>query len=129
MLPLQLLLPLIDKVIDLIVLVHRRAHHLLVVLILPETHHLVLVSELVFIGSHVPELPLRVLLNVIDVLFLELFHDPLVVVLLTVLEGELLLQLGLVVVPFHLIEGFFDLEGFYGLVDALLLLLNLTLFL
>ncbi len=77
--------------IDLKVFVHGGAHHLLVVLILPETHDLVLMREFVTVGGHVTKLSLGVLVDVGQILLLQLIYNALVVVLLTVFEGQLLI--------------------------------------
>ncbi len=75
MIPLKLLISLLYKLTHHIVAVHRRTHHLLLVLTLSRSNYFVFLLKLVSIGCNVRELFLGVVLNVLEVLLYPMLVD------------------------------------------------------
>ena len=75
LIPLKLLIPLLYKLTHHIVTVHRRTHHLLLVLTLSRSNYFVFLLELVSIGCNVGEFFLGVVLNVLEVLLHHMLVD------------------------------------------------------
>lgn len=129
LIPQKLLIPLLYKLTHHIVTVHRRTHHLLLVLTLPRSNYFIFLLELVSIGCNVRELFLGVVLNVLEVLLHHMLVDILRLVDLLLLIQKTLIQLLLIVVSLHLIHQFLELKWPLRLYDPLLLLIDVIFFL